>query len=56
VTWEFKTLNYIISCSSVSGYISELMNKDRVAKSFRNKYLKDKTIGEVCWKPGDSHF
>jgi hypothetical protein len=34
------------------------MNKWRydLARALKKKYLKNKTIGEVQWKPGDSHF
>jgi len=41
----------------LSKWLYKLINEDRVWQELlRKKYLKNKTIGEVKWKPGDSHF
>jgi hypothetical protein len=41
----------------LSKWLFKLINEDGVWQEIlRKKYLKNKTIGEVRWKPGDSHF
>jgi len=41
----------------LSKWLFKLINEDGVWQELlRKKYLKDKTIGEAYWKPGDSHF
>ena len=48
---EFK-MNVLLS-----KWLFKLINEDGVWQELlMKKYLKDKTIGEVYWKPGDSHF
>ncbi|WVZ67862.1 hypothetical protein U9M48_016884 [Paspalum notatum var. saurae] len=41
----------------LSKWLYKLINEDGIWQQlFRKKYLKNKTIGEFFWKPGDSHF
>ncbi|WVZ54481.1 hypothetical protein U9M48_005268, partial [Paspalum notatum var. saurae] len=41
----------------LSKWLYKLINEDGLWQQLlRKKYLKNKTIGEVFWKPGDSHF
>ncbi|WVZ69705.1 hypothetical protein U9M48_018450 [Paspalum notatum var. saurae] len=41
----------------LSKWLYKLINEDGIWQQLlRKKYLKNKTIGEVFWKPGDSHF
>ncbi|XP_062193487.1 uncharacterized protein LOC133896859 [Phragmites australis] len=41
----------------LSKWLFKLINEDGMWQQLlRRKYLKNKTIGEVKWKPGDSHF
>ncbi|WVZ51657.1 hypothetical protein U9M48_002779 [Paspalum notatum var. saurae] len=41
----------------LSKWLFKLLNEDGMWQQLlRKKYIKDKTIGEVQWKPGDSHF
>ncbi|WVZ51649.1 hypothetical protein U9M48_002771 [Paspalum notatum var. saurae] len=41
----------------LSKRLFKLLNEDGMWQQLlRKKYIKDKTIGEVQWKPGDSHF
>ena len=41
----------------LSKWFFNLVNEDGLWQElFRKKYLKNKTIGEAQWKPGDSHF
>ena len=41
----------------LSKWLFNLVNEDGLWQElFRKKYLKNKTIGEAQWKPGDSHF
>jgi hypothetical protein len=41
----------------LSKWLYKLVNEDGVWQDLlRKKYLKNKTIGEVHWKPRDSHF
>jgi len=41
----------------LSKWLYKLINEDGVWQQLlRKKYLKNKTIDEVKWKPGDSHF
>ena len=41
----------------LSKWLYKLINEDGVWQELlRKKYLKNKTISEVKWKPGDSYF
>ena len=41
----------------ISKWLFKLCNKDGIWQELlRNKYLKNKTLGQVNKKPGDSHF
>jgi hypothetical protein len=41
----------------LSKWLYKLINEDGVWQELlRKKYLKNKTLGETYWKPGDSHF
>ncbi|WVZ62207.1 hypothetical protein U9M48_011977 [Paspalum notatum var. saurae] len=41
----------------ISKWLYKLINENGIWQQLlRKKYLKNKTIGEVFWKPGDSHF
>jgi hypothetical protein len=41
----------------LSKWLYKLINEDEIwQERLRKKYLKNKTIGEVQWKPRDSHF
>ena len=47
----------IQNVSLLSKWLYKLVNEDGVWQDLlRKKYLKNKTIGEAHWKPGDSHF
>jgi len=51
--WNLETQNVCL----LSKWIYKVINEDGVWQELlRKKYLKNKTISEVKWKPGDSHF